>query len=654
MEITRKTKLDIFNFLKSRPGAFETNDDGIIEFLNSIWDLRSLPSSDDRYSDAFGDSVQHLVNNSDWDYDYTFLDRFKLLDDSEAFVRFLEAVVSPNHRQDTNEIFEYVDEINGFLSKESQTLAVQDYDDMDRPIYKLVPKSKVEDLPDGLTANRITFYTSYEKGNSIAENITDSKAFVLKFYRGWNDYSYQSIFNLSYYVKGDSQSPYYIGEVKIISSDENNRIESVDNENYWMTKLPDSFLKLDPSYCSLGQKMSYYKNLKEHTGSFYESVLHAFRDAAYDTDIQDEFENVSNFKSSLIRYDDAERVMREAKLEMEGASRADLYNFTYLFKPKYAENTVRIDFEFNDDLDIPNRVCALIGKNGVGKTQILTSLPVNISNRSENYFEPRIPIFSKVIAVSYSAFDSFEPPKKNKNLNYIFCGIRDEDGNIISERSKAQRFVHIRKRIQSLSRIEDWRLILYSFLEEELVNEFIVYKDRELSIDVEKLNEFKKKLSSGESILFHSVADIIAHIRYDSLLLFDEPEMHLHPNAITLLMNMIYRIADRFKSFCIIATHSPLIIRELLSRNVFVVERENKFISVRKIGIESFGENLTILTEEVFGNREVPKQYRIIIQRLLNEGMTVDQVVESIETDNRPVSLNTRIFIESLASNLND
>ena len=119
-------------------------------------------------------------------------------------------------------------------------------------------------------------------------------------------------------------------------------------------------------------------------------------------------------------------------------------------------------------------------------------------------------------------------------------------------------------------------------------------------------------------------------------------------------MNMIYQVVNEFKSFCIVATHSPLIIRELLSRNVFVVEREANTVSVRKIGIECFGENLTVLTEEVFGNREVSKQYKEIIRQLLERGLTIEQVIEAIESDNRPISLNARIYIESLALSLND
>jgi ABC-type transporter Mla maintaining outer membrane lipid asymmetry ATPase subunit MlaF len=137
---------------------------------------------------------------------------------------------------------------------------------------------------------------------------------------------------------------------------------------------------------------------------------------------------------------------------------------------------------------------------------------------------------------------------------------------------------------------------------------------------------------------------------YDSLILYDEPETHLHPNAVTQLMNTIYELVNEFQSYCIIATHSPLVIRELLSRNVFVVERHESQVSVRRVGMESFGENLSVLTEDVFGNKDIPKQYKAIIQGLVRNGATFDEIVAGLESTGSPLSLNTRVYLKTLMS----
>ena len=57
-------------------------------------------------------------------------------------------------------------------------------------------------------------------------------------------------------------------------------------------------------------------------------------------------------------------------------------------------------------------------KNGTGKTQLITSLPIDISKKNSSQFTPMTPLFSKVIAVSYSVFDSFEIPKNT--ASFIF------------------------------------------------------------------------------------------------------------------------------------------------------------------------------------------------------------------------------------------
>jgi hypothetical protein len=85
-----------------------------------------------------------------------------------------------------------------------------------------------------------------------------------------------------------------------------------------------------------------------------------------------------------------------------------------------------------------------------------------------------------------------------------------------------------------------------------------------------------------------------------------------------------------------------------MSKSVYVIERENDFASIRKPNLETFGENLTILTEEVFGNRGVSKQFKLILQKLIDEGYTYERIISEIETDNVPLSFNTRIYLKSI------
>ena len=140
---------------------------------------------------------------------------------------------------------------------------------------------------------------------------------------------------------------------------------------------------------------------------------------------------------------------------------------------------------------------------------------------------------------------------------------------------------------------------------------------------------------------------IIANIRYDSLILFDEPETHLHPNAISQLISSIYELVESFDSYCLITTHSPIIIQNIFGKNVYVMEKENNIPFLRKIGVESFGENLTVLTEDIFSNSEINKQYKVILDKLIERYYNYEIILEKLENDNLPLSLNAKIYIKS-------
>ena len=95
--MTLEKKLDLFKGILALGDIWGKSDH--VEMLNRIWNLHLLSSEDPRYKDAYGDSVQHLRNNSDWDDEYVFLTRFGLLKASDdIFFKFLNEVVSTNVR----------------------------------------------------------------------------------------------------------------------------------------------------------------------------------------------------------------------------------------------------------------------------------------------------------------------------------------------------------------------------------------------------------------------------------------------------------------------------------------------------------------------------------------------------------------------------
>jgi hypothetical protein len=100
-----------------------------VEFLERLYDLRSLPSSDRRFPDAAGDIWQHRVNNpEDWDDDWIYVDkRFNLLQaPSDDFLRFLCEMVHPVVRPDRNEALKLVQQFNDQLRLEGWHLVEEE------------------------------------------------------------------------------------------------------------------------------------------------------------------------------------------------------------------------------------------------------------------------------------------------------------------------------------------------------------------------------------------------------------------------------------------------------------------------------------------------------------------------------------------------
>lgn len=124
MKITQITRKDLFDAMIVE----EVNWAGSLEepeFLSRLFDLKSLPSTDHRFSDASGDIWQHRINNYDWDAHWVFYDRrFDLMNgDDEILLRFLAETVHPVVRTDVTESQRLVQLYNQFLKNDGFELA---------------------------------------------------------------------------------------------------------------------------------------------------------------------------------------------------------------------------------------------------------------------------------------------------------------------------------------------------------------------------------------------------------------------------------------------------------------------------------------------------------------------------------------------------
>lgn len=629
----RRTVYDVIMAQQNPLGRYGTgmsyDDLNVVDFLKLIWDLPTMPSQDDRFRNAEADAYQHMVNNDDWTLEEALLRRFSLLaGEQKYFIRFIEIIVSPEVRGTKEDIERFVTAINEALTNVNCELAVQDYVN-GKPCYRLMEGKHHDVLPADLSPNTIPIFVDEAPNAYPAFRLTKDT---------WDDYGYKTNYRLSYYENAGQS--YTIGGVKILKRD----------EVITYGKLPSGVTSFGNAYCSVGQSLSYYVQIKRYLGARYKDFLNAMRDAAVFSQICDEFCDSFGFKNSLLRYPEAEEAFQYAVYKLAGYSINEPISFIFKAELPYCpEGFLNIKFDMGDiqDENNLNRIIALIGNNGVGKTTVLSQLAECIVQEADDRFAPKKPVFKKVISASYSIFDRFFNVT-GSSFNYTYCGIQKRDGCLMSPEEVT------RRRAESVDLVtrHDRKKKLYDYMKmllpEELVEPLF---DDSCNFKEEVYMENHTKYSSGQSMLMNLIIEIVANIRQNTLILIDEPEVHLHPKGITTFIAILNKICREFSSCCILATHSAVIIQELLSRNVIVMDRQaDGSPVVRLMRVESLGENLTTITEDVFGRSEVSPYYKKIVKKLVDEKNSVEEVLQAIQNNEVPVSMPLYVLIDKYFS----
>ena len=610
------------------------------DFLSKILPLKEMSSEDSRFGNAYDEAFQHLVRNSDWSIEETFEKKFKIIENNDLFEFFLESFL--NNRDENIETKKSL--LNKYLN-DYQYHIIQKYNDFYEIQYFIV---KIEDyIQNDIPENNIPFFVT-EKGEEVKTKENDYFHLMREY---WDDYTFKTKF-LFYYINEEGNK-YKIGEIKILKKGYNITFDVIDKE----------FCSLNSS-CRLIQTEEGYFQIKNIFKARMDSIIYALKDAAYFPLIGEKFEKEKGFRVSLCReLSKMDAIIRTIRYKLNnGKNIKDFINFEFLFKPPYSESNVSFKFNFDIEKAIPQRLYCLIGKNGVGKTSLLRNLVQKLSEKDIDSIlqqskidvekESFFPLFGKIMVVSYSNFDSFENLKSKPNFNFTFCGLINSETKapLATEKEFWEKINESVTKIEGRNSITNYATICKKFMEESLFNKLFDKKnfyDYEFNKDsVSIIN----KMSSGQKSIFLITTELVANIRYNSFILFDEPETHLHPNAITEFMNVIMELLQEFNSFGLVATHSPLIVREIFSENIFVLDKDETTLRVRKLEFETFGENLTTITNEIFGNRDVPKYYQKRIEELVESGKTYKEIESELQGE-VPLNLNIKILIKSLIQN---
>ena len=567
--------------------------------IEEYFSLASLKSNDSRYKNMEGDFYQHRRNNNDWGDDW-FIDdeRLELLSmKDQNFVKFISFCLKWSDSNSPT----FISEINKKLIKDSYRIKSLGPDEDWCTIYEW----ELIKFEKWLIQCYTWFF--FRKNPQLVKYPC-----IILYKENWNDYWYETLY-IAYFQKLPNEGQ-RIGMVKIY-----------ENGGEWGSNIPENFTKLEDKFCSLFQAIWIYQDLKSNP--HYSSILNSLNDVTVRKDLYEKYKEDSMFVTSILRTTEAYSIVTGMK--------EDNKSFDVIL------NESPIHFNFLET-KLPFRIQVIIWENGVGKTTLLGKIAeylMNYNNFKERFSWWR-PNFSKIITISYSVFDRFPQIKKeHKDLyadatdlySYVYCGLKDVDKEYVDVKQINKRFLEALWKLKDKDKLAYWEYNIKSLLS--------------VDFTTEKVQEFYSNSSSGQKILMTILSEILVNIEENSLLLFDEPEIYLHPNLIFKLVKTLYKILDSSNSFMIISTHSPIVLQQIPTKNISVLKRDWNNMYTILLQIESFGENFSAITREIFWNYE---EKDIFYADIFNELTKVYSEDEVLKMFNNNLSLNARIYLKSL------
>ena len=150
--------------------------------------------------------------------------------------------------------------------------------------------------------------------------------------------------------------------------------------------------------------------------------------------------------------------------------------------------------------------------------------------------------------------------------------------------------------IASEDKLKMWGDCLNFFSFESWVDDIInAFQDRNISKnDIEKIDT----LSSGQATILLYITKLVSSINQGSLVIFDEPETFMHPPMVKAFIRAVSELVDNNKAFCLIATHSPVIIQEIPHCNVYKLDSNHELTNIY---YKTYGQNLDTLYKNIYG-----------------------------------------------------
>lgn len=497
----------------------------------------------------------------------------------------------------------------------------------------------------------------------------------------WNDYNYFTTYHLHATKKLTNTENVYLGSISILKKGQKEGDSRLLANAIKKGILSNPFEKLPDNYCSISFSLDLYRGLYKFLDNRRrQKIVRSLRMILSDRDrLYEEFKDEPGFEKSLLRSASMDSyILQKGKCLLQSDGKFHDWEHDKLkVNFNYLNQEITLNFSgvknAGDRNYLPSGIIAFIGHNGCGKSTALYQLAKVLFTAPNDRgllknvlsLEPNNIGIDKLMMFSYSAFDNFVMPgvtlsdyrlmyegMKDNSGRFIFCGLRDVRQEINEaiedhikkrgEDNKDNKIVDINqvriekiktKTVDELS--GEFAVALRAVLEdsdkwqifEQIRNDSKVvlpslYEAMEWIDYFTTTDENKEKflsLSTGVKFFLHALVHLIAYMEDNSIVLFDEPENHLHPPFLSFMMSEFRRIIHNKHSVMLVATHSPVILQETLSKNVFIMERRDGETIIRHPETEIYGESFGLINSMVFRLNSDLTHYNDVMDELYEQ-----------------------------------
>jgi predicted ATPase len=413
-------------------------------------------------------------------------------------------------------------------------------------------------------------------------------------------------------------------------------------------QIPAKFSDLGEEYFSLGQDETYYRKLHDLDASTATTILKGMRDLAYNPTILTSILDEEVVQTSLLRWIQPTTVEDQFHRIAWGGEALQGYKFQYE-SPSLSigeGNTLKLSFEVEPNTQPPSNIHALIGSNGVGKTTLLNRLARAVvsetnfdrdAGRIIDHMGRSTRPFANLISVSFSAFDPFSPIEPSSQIKHTHVSLNQPSSNTNYRRTKtaSQLAEEFQDTFQSLQdrRLELWSNAIQTLETDKLFKEADINSLASEARTVPRVAPIQsfENLSAGHKIVLLTISQLANLVTERTLILIDEPETHLHPPLLSAFIRSISNLLIERNGIAIIATHSPVVLQEIPRSCVWKIRRSGNMRSANRPEIETFGENVGILTHEAFGLEVTKSGFHNMLQESVDNSSSYQEVLDAFD-----------------------